>query len=65
VSLFESEECPTWEEMCRVKDLFWEKNQTVIQFHPDESEYVNEHPGCLHLWKQVNAEFPLPPMKCV
>ncbi len=54
------ERCPTWEEMCYVKSLFWDNNETVIQYHPPESEYVNNHPYCLHLWKPDNVQLPLP-----
>jgi len=43
--------CPTWKEMCMVKDLFWNDDETVVQFHPPKSEYVNNHSHCLHLWK--------------
>jgi hypothetical protein len=42
---------PTWEEMCHIKDMFWGKDECVIQFHPPESEYVNCHPHTLHLWR--------------
>lgn len=42
---------PTWEEMCKVKDLFWDDEDCVIQYHPPKSEYVNNHPFCLHLWR--------------
>ena len=52
---------PNWAEMCFVKDLFWEHDECVVQFHPPRSEYVNNHPHCLHLWKQTRAPFPLPP----
>jgi hypothetical protein len=52
---------PTWEECCFVKDLFWAKQETVIQFHPPESEYVNIHPYCLHLWRPQGLDLPLPP----
>jgi len=52
---------PSWEEMCRVKELFWADDETVVQFHPRKSEYVNAHPHCLHLWKQVGVEVKLPP----
>lgn len=55
------DQCPSWPEMCAVKALFWDTNEAVIQFHPPELDYVNFHPGCLHLWKQSNAEFPIPP----
>ena len=51
---------PTWAEMCKIKDLFWGEEETVIQFHPKKSEYVNNHKHCLHLWKPVNIEIPLP-----
>lgn len=31
------------------------------QFHPPESEYVNNHPSCLHLWRKIGSEFETPP----
>ena len=43
--------CPKWNEMCFIKDLFFEDEEEVIQFHPKKSEYVNIHPYVLHLWK--------------
>jgi len=53
--------CPTWEEMSRVKDLFWDKEDCVIQFHPPESEYVSCHGFTLHLWRKQNENFETPP----
>lgn len=52
---------PTWDEMCVVKALFFTPKEWVIQFHPSESEYVNNHPYCLHLWRPISVEFPTPP----
>lgn len=52
---------PTWEEMCFVKDLFWDEEECVVQFHPPKSDYVNYHPYCLHMWRHVRKEFPRPP----
>lgn len=60
VSLAESDKCPSWEEMCLVKSLFWNADECVVQFHPAEKEYVNQHTGCLHLWRCVNQAFPTP-----
>lgn len=57
--------CPTWEEMCWVKDQFWEPEECVIQFHPPHSQYVNVHNHCLHLWRCVEGETRLPPNACV
>lgn len=52
--------CPTWDEMCFVKDLFWRDDETVIQFHPKKSKYKNYMPYCLHLWKKISVEHELP-----
>ena len=52
---------PNWQEMCWVKDQFWFEDETVLQFHPKKSEYVNCHPNCLHLWRNVGLDHPLPP----
>lgn len=55
------EQTPTWDDMCMVKRLFFSEDETVVQYHPKESEYVNFHKNCLHLWKKQDYEFPLPP----
>ena len=53
--------CPRWEEMCHVKDLFWGPEDVVMQLHPAESEYVNNHPHVLHLWRPSSGEgIPIP-----
>ncbi len=62
VSVSLATRCPTWEEMCDVKGLFWEPEDCVAQLHPPQSQYVNCHPFCLHLWRPANGSFfPLPP----
>jgi hypothetical protein len=53
--------CPSWVEMCFVKDLFWDEEETVIQFHPPRSEYVNHHPTTLHLWRSRTNAIATPP----
>jgi len=60
VSVSLKERCPTWPEMCVVKNLFWDAEDCVIQFHPPKSDYVNNHPFCLHMWKKIGSEFELP-----
>jgi len=51
---------PTWTEMCIAKDLFWDHEDCVVQFHPPETEYVNVHNHVLHLWRKIGYEMPLP-----
>ena len=52
---------PNWEVMCMIKDLFFNQDETVVQFHPKKSEYVNNHKYCLHLWRKQGSEHELPP----
>lgn len=53
--------CPTWDEMCKVKDLFWGEDLTVVQYHPEKSQYINNHPHCLHLFRNTKTPIELPP----
>ena len=60
VSLKGSTRTPTWEEMCRIKELFFEDNETVMQLHVPRADHVNYHPGCLHLWRPHHTPIPRP-----
>ena len=51
---------PTWDEMCHIKDIFFDKTECVVQYHPIETDYVNFSKHTLHLWRQQNIEFPTP-----
>lgn len=53
--------CPTWGEMCFIKELFWDDEDCVVQYHPPKSEYVSMHDHCLHLWRSVEEVTPQPP----
>lgn len=55
------ERVPRWDEMCWLKSLFWDDEECVVQYHPPKSDYVNNHPFVLHLWKPTNIELPRPP----
>ena len=52
---------PSWDVMCKVKDIFFREDEAVIQIHPPKSEYVNNRPNCLHLWRPIDQELVLPP----
>jgi hypothetical protein len=60
VSVSARNRCPNWPEMCFVKELFWEDEECVFQLHPPKSQYVNNHPFCLHLWKDIREPLRLP-----
>lgn len=60
----ELEEPPAWVEMCWLKDQFFEPEETVIQYHPPQSQYVN-FSECLHLWRPQEGTVPMPPLMLV
>lgn len=57
VSVSAPNRCPSWLEMCQIKELFFRDDEVVMQLHPAKEDYVNHHPFCLHLWRpQTNEE---------
>ena len=61
VSPFKKHITPSWDDMCKIKDMFFEEEETVVQYHPAKSEYVNNMPNCLHLWRPLVDVMPTPP----
>lgn len=54
------ERCPTREEMCFIKSLFWDDDEIVIEYHPAKSDCISNHPFVLHPWKPQGIELPTP-----
>lgn len=52
---------PTWDVMCKLKDIFWNEEEVCMQLHPAKSDYVNMHEHCLHIWKPIDKQIPTPP----
>lgn len=61
VSMLGQKRCPTWAEMCMIKNIFWDDEDWVVQYHPARSEYVNVCETCLHLWRPTTVALPTPP----
>ena len=64
VSICPKNHVPTWEEMCAVKEMFWNEDEAVIQIHAPKESYVNNMKNCLHLWRPIEkyaGKLPLPP----
>lgn len=61
VSPYKKSVIPTWNDMCMIKDIFWNDDESVIQVHPPKDQYVNNKENCLHLWKCYYKEMVLPP----
>ena len=67
VSISLPHHCPSWNQMCRIKNLFWDADDAVIQIHPPQIDYVNHSENCLHLWRKkgTNDFFESPPLVLV
>ena len=61
VSPFKRRYTPTWSDMCDIKSIFFGENEWVVQYHPAKTEYVNNMPNCLHLWRPQRETMPVPP----
>ena len=61
VSVSLKNRCPNWREMNHVKDLFWHEDVVVMQLHVAKKDHVNLHDYCLHMWRPLEADIPLPP----
>ena len=51
--------------MCEIKAMFFKLEECVIEYHPLKSNYVNKCETCLHLWRPIYEEIPMPPMMYV
>jgi hypothetical protein len=56
---------PEWEEMCFVKETWFDNDECVMQLHPPKADYVNRHPYVLHLWRPQHTAIPVPPKELV
>lgn len=65
VSVASCDEPPTWDEMVFIKNIFFNPEECVIQYHPPSSRYVNFDVGCLHLWRPQRCDIPMPPLEFV
>lgn len=64
VSIDGKKRMPDWNEMCMLKDMFFKDDECCVQYHPPKSEYVNNIPYCLHIWRPIEeytGKLPVPP----
>lgn len=55
---------PSWEDLRDVKAVIAGPERKAIQVLPPESEYVNVHPHCLHLYVPIDGD-PLPDFRAI
>jgi hypothetical protein len=55
VSVSRKNYIPSHEDMCQVKEAFI-GDRYAYAVYPPQSEYVNIHPNCLHLWALAEGD---------
>jgi hypothetical protein len=48
-----------------MKDMFFDPEECCVEYHPKQSEYINDMPYCLHIWKPQGQDMPRPPKELV
>ena len=56
VSVSRQSRLPTWRDLTECKDIFVGRDRKAIQVLPEESEYVNVHQFCLHMWHCLEGD---------
>lgn len=60
VSCMNRRKLPSWDDMAKLKNMFFYPEEMVVQIHPAESRYlhgVNGLDNVLHLWRPMNGDF--------
>ena len=52
---------PSWDLMCKLKEIFWRDTEACVEYHPKKKDYINFHSHCLHIWRPLNEKLPIPP----
>lgn len=51
ISPVKNKRMPNYKEMQELKELFFNDDEGVYEFHPPKKDYLNLHEYCLHLWR--------------
>lgn len=60
LSMAHPDRMPTWPELVDAKEIFLGREEYAAQVIPPRSQYVNQHPFCLHLFAAADGPWPLP-----
>lgn len=56
---------PLWDDMCLVREIFFNPNEWAMQLHPPESKNISVYNEALHLWRPQRKPIPKPPRNFV
>ena len=50
------DECPNWEQISKIKKVFFNEYEIDFQLRPVKIEYINNEKYCIHIWKFKTQE---------
>ena len=54
------QQIPSWEEMRKIKDIFWDDDDIVAQYYPSKESYIYSHENTIHLFRCSSGLLPHP-----
>jgi hypothetical protein len=48
-----------------IKRLFFHPEEVCFQLHVSSAEHISNHDYCLHIWRPLEQQIPLPPPEMV
>ncbi len=61
ITPFKNDKTPSWDFMCKMKEMFFRDDEACVEYHPKKEDYVNDLPHCLHIWRPLEEKLPTPP----
>lgn len=61
LSVSHKNKIPSWQTMEEMKRIFWKDDEDAFQYHPIMDHYINNAPYCLHIWRPLETNIPMPP----
>ena len=61
ISVSRKNRCPNWPEMDHAKRVFFIEDETTMQLHVPVADHIDIARNCLHIWKPIDQEIPVPP----
>ncbi len=56
VSISPTNRIPTWNELCKVKDMFFKDDEECYLVFPKKEQYVNLDKYCMHIWRDASED---------
>ena len=61
INPIKNDKTPSWDFMCKMKEMFFKDDEACVEYHPAKKDYISQLDHCLHIWRPLEKELPVPP----